>query len=306
MMKMNIRQIEVFKAIMDSGSVTAAGQYLNVSQPSISKHLKLLEEHLEIKLFKRSGNKLEATSEGLALHDQIERVYAGMDNLQLFAEGLKHHRHGEVIVASMPLIAQRWLPAQVGSFLREHDNISMSLPVRSSRWIEKALIERRVDIGIGLPLINDPQIEMSPLIRAPIVCAVNGEHHLAKKKVICPDDLQNENVVTLNNFDRWRLDIERLFEDNNVRPRRRVDTFTTHVACELALEGAGIALVDSLTAMDYCDSALKICRFEPEIAFNINLMTPKYWPMSKVTQILKDHLISQAKYTEGQIKTLFE
>ena len=304
-MKMNIRQIEVFKAIMDSGSVTAAGEYLNVSQPSISKHLKLLEEHLEIKLFKRTGNKLEATSEGLALHDQIDRVYVGMDNLQLFAEGLKHHRHGEVIVASMPLIAQRWLPAQVGSFLSKNDDVSMSLPVRSSRWIEKALIERRVDIGIGLPLAKEPQIETLPLIRAPIVCAINRAHHLAEKTVICPDDLQDENVVTLNNFDRWRLDIERLFEDYNVRPRRRVDTFTTHVACELAIEGVGIALVDSLTAMDYCESELKICRFEPEIPFDINIMTPKHWPISNVTRVLIDHLISRAKLTEERIEALF-
>ena len=304
-MKINIRQIEVFKAIMDQGSVTAAGEFLNVTQPSISKHLKLLEESLELTLFKRTGNKLTATQEGLALYDQVGRVYSGMDHLESFADGLKHHRHGEVIVGAMPLIAQTWLPQQVGRFLREYDDISMSLPVRSSRWIAKALSARRIDIGIGLQFADEPEIEMSPLMKAPIVCAVNAEHRLAHKKVIRPEDLKNESVVTLNNFDRWRLNIERVFEDYNVRPRRRVDTFTTHVACELALNGVGVALVDALTAMDYSESELKLCRFEPEISFEICVMTPKDRPISTIAKKLIDQLINEARRTEKKMSELY-
>jgi DNA-binding transcriptional LysR family regulator len=304
MKKLNIRKIEVFKAIMDMGTITAAGKFLNVTQPSISKHLKLLEENMELALFKRSGNKLQPTPEGMALYDQIERVYAGMDNLQIFAESLKHHRHGEIIVASMPLIAQRWMPRQVAQFLQEHEDISMSLPVRSSRWITKALAARRIDVGIALHFTNEPEIEMTPLLNSPIVCAMHAEHRLAGKKVISPDDLQDECVITLNNFDRWRLNIERVFEDHNVQPHRRVDTFTTHVACELALNGIGVALIDTLTAMDCQDPNLKICRFEPTTEFNICVMTPRHWPVSRISQRLIDHLMKAAKQTEQNMSVL--
>ena len=58
---MNIRQIEIFKAIMEGGSVTQAAHNLNIAQPSVSKHLKLLEYDLGFALFERSGNKLIAT-----------------------------------------------------------------------------------------------------------------------------------------------------------------------------------------------------------------------------------------------------
>ena len=114
---MNIRQVEVFKAIMDTGSVTEAAGRLNVTQPSVSKHLKLLEFDLGLSLFARTGNKLMPTPEATALYDQVDRLYRGLDQLNRFSDGLKHHQHGQITVGAMPLIAQRWLPQIVGTFL---------------------------------------------------------------------------------------------------------------------------------------------------------------------------------------------
>ena len=81
---MNIRQVEVFKAIMDAGSVTGAAGKLHVSQPSVSKHLGLLEADLGLELFLRVGNKLVPTSEAEALYDQVARTYHGLEHLDRY------------------------------------------------------------------------------------------------------------------------------------------------------------------------------------------------------------------------------
>ena len=117
-MQVNVRQIEIFKAIMEGGSVTQAASNLNIAQPSVSKHLKLLEISLGFDLFRRRGNKLDATPEGQALFDQVERVYTGMGFLSDFAEDLRNNQLGELSIASMPLMAQKWLPSCVASFRR--------------------------------------------------------------------------------------------------------------------------------------------------------------------------------------------
>ena len=83
-----------------------------------------------------------------------------------------------------------------------------------------------------------------------------------------------------------------------------MNTFTTHVACQLALNGIGIALIDSLTAMDSLEPDLKLCRFEPETGFDICIMTPRQWPLSWISQKLIDHLLDAATETEREMAQL--
>ena len=273
---MNIRQVEVFKAIMDTGSVTEAAGRLNVTQPSVSKHLKLLEFDLGLALFARTGNKLMPTPEARALYDQVDRLYRGLDQLNRFSDGLKHHQHGQITVGAMPLIAQRWLPQIVGTFLDAHDRVSFSLPVRSSQWIYESVAASRVDIGIGLSRKDDAGVHRERIMSLPLVCVVPQAHALAEREVITPRDLKGESLVTLSNFDHWRLAVETALEKDQIEPRRRVDTFTTFVACELVLKGVGIAIVDALTALEYAGAEVTIRRFVPQLSFEIFLLRPRH------------------------------
>ncbi|KIC07347.1 hypothetical protein RA19_24400 [Leisingera sp. ANG-M1] len=300
---MNIRQIEIFKAIMDYGSVTEAAERLNVTQPSVSKHLKLLEYDLGLKLFARTGNRLIATREGQALYDQIGRVYTGLGQLRSFAEDLKHNRHGEVTIAAMPLLAQFWLPEKLAPFMTEHEGVSFSLPVRSSRWISQSVAARRADFGLGLTTGEDiPGIETRPLMSLPLVCVMRSDHRLAEFWSVEAADLENEDVVTLKNFDRWRLALEGVLEDRKFKPKRYIDTFSTHVACQLVKNGVGVALVDMLSASYHLDSGLVARAFEPEFSFETSVMTPEHWQQSKLSAHLIAHLQDQARATEKDMQ----
>ena len=302
---MNIRQIEIFKAIMDRGSVTEAAEHLNITQPSVSKHLKLLEYDLDLKLFNRTGNRLHATPEGLALYDQIGRVYTGMDQLRGFARDLKHNRHGEISIAAMPLLAQFWLSEQISGFMIEHDRVSFSLPVRSSRWITQSVAARNVDFGLGLRTGDaTPGVAMQPLMSLPLVCVMREDHSLAGKKTIEARDLENEDVISLRNFDRWRLALEGILEERKFKPKRNIDTFSTHVACQLALNNVGIALVDILSASNQLQSGLVMRQFEPEVTFDTCIMTAEHWPRSRLANHLIDHLLFQAERTRNRMEHL--
>ena len=303
--KINLRQLEIFKAIMDQGSVKEAAGRLNITQPSVSKHLGLLEHDVGIKLFERTGNRLIPTPEGEALYDELLNVYSGLGRLERFAQDLRHNRHGEVSVGAMPLMAQNWMPKVIGTFLKQHSQVSMALPVRSTRWIAKAVAARRLDLGIGLKFLELSGIERVPLLHTPIVCAATPDHPVMKHDVVTPSILNDQYVVTVNNFDRWRLNIERIFDEEETRPRRVVDTFTTHVACELALNGVGVALIDGLTALDYWDSGLVFRRFDPRLEFEICLMETAGWPLSVIARRVKCHILEQAYATQKEISARF-
>lgn len=299
---MNIRQIEIFRAIMETGSVTAASEQLRISQPSASKYLNLLEASIGMALFVRTGNRITPTSEAHALYDQVERTYRGMDHLSRFANSLKNHPAGEISIAAMPLLARRWLPEIIGPFLQLHQGLSVALPIRSSRWIADAVASGQVDIGVGLRVSDAQGLVQDLLMRTPLVCVMRADHELAGCMSVTPSDIAGHTLITLSNFDQWRLAVETVLESETSLPARRVDTFTTQVACELAVRGTGVAIVDLLTALDYVDDGLVWRRFEPDVAFDIVVMQSRHRPLSRLAGAFKRKLHDMAAVTQTALQ----
>ncbi len=303
---MNLRQIEVFKAVMETGSVTAASERIHISQPAASKHLKLLEESIGLSLFERTGNRLIPSPEARALHEQVERSYRGLDHLARFVGGLKHHPAGEISVATMPMLARTWLPEVISPFLLEHTNVSLSLPIRSSSWITDAISTGQADIGLGLRSAEDAGMFQQHIMNVPLVCVMEPDHALAGNNAVTARGLSPHTLITLSNFDHWRLAVETALDDGGARPVRRVDTFTTQVACELVLRGVGVAVIDILTALDYAKEGLEWRIFEPRISFEIYLMRSKFQVHSNLSRSLVDTLKTGAGLTENTLRSEIE
>ncbi len=296
---MNIRQVEIFKAVFESGTVTQAAKNLGLAQPSVSKHLKLLEYGLGLTLFQRSGNRLTATAEGLALFDQVERVYTGLGFLETFADGLRNNQHGELSIAAMPLISQKWLPKCIAGFIATHQKVSFSLPVRSSSWIATAVAAKRVHFGIGLkPVAPVPGIRVTPLMQLPFVCVLPPDHPLTKHPFVELDMIRGHGLITLRNFEGQSLVFETMARDFQSGESRTIETFSASVACELARQGAGVALVDAMTARDTQGGTLEIRPFRPQTIMDICIMTSEHWPLSQIAHHVMDMMLDQARDTE--------
>lgn len=299
---MNIRQIEIFKAIMESGSVTGAASQLNIAQPSVSKHLKLLEYDLDIALFERNGNKLVPTPEGQALFDQVQRVYTGLGYLEKFATDLRNSQHGEVSIAAMPLISQNWLPEHMADFINKHEHVFFSLPVRSSNWIWSAVAAQRVHLGIGLkPAKHVKGLSVVPLMKLPVVCVMPQDHELTQYDYVSGDHTRDYDLVSLRNFDQERLNLEFLTEQYSQGGNRVIETFSTNMVCQLVRHGVGIGLVDALSMMDNLDDKLTFRPFSPTMHIEVCVMTSDHWPLPLIAKSLIDELQGRAQQTQDKI-----
>lgn len=299
---MNIRQAEIFKAVMSEGTVTAAADKLFITQPSISKHLKLLEHNLGLSLFTRSGNRLIPTQEGFALYDQLQRLYVGLDKVQRFANDLKHNRNGEISIASPPLLTQIWLPKIIGKYIQDKPNVSISLPAGGSEGVIESVAAHKVDIGVGLFTREIPGIDSIPLFKIPLVCAIPKGHILATKREISAKDLTNQSIITLNHFSRWSTLTESILKEHNIRASRRLNAFMTSTACQLVAEGAGIAVVDLLSASSYKDKGVEIRPFSPFHEFDFYLFKPNRWSVTSITNNFIECLEIEAKKLIDNLK----
>ena len=113
---MTFRALEAFRAIVLTGSVTNAASMLHISQPAVTRLIRDLEADLQFPLFQRRKGRLFATSEGLALFEEVSRSFVGLDRIAQVANHIRQSRVGHLQLATMPALINGFLPRVVNQF----------------------------------------------------------------------------------------------------------------------------------------------------------------------------------------------
>ena len=113
---LNLRQIEVFRAIMMAGSISGAGRMLHVSQPAVSRVLALTETRLGYRLFERVKSRLSPTAEARRLYAEVEQVYGGIQRVNDLAASLGQSGAGMLKIVASASYGQRLVPMALGRF----------------------------------------------------------------------------------------------------------------------------------------------------------------------------------------------
>ncbi len=281
---MNLRQCEVFRVVMESGSVTAAADRLHVTQPAVSKILAQLEADLGFRAFLRERRRLIPTPEAQALYNEVRRAFISLDYLTRFARDLKTLRQGHLVIAAMHAASSGWLPGLIAAFLRRYPGLSVSLQTMDSPHVAQAVANGHVDLGIAQFEVAMEQVRREALMSVEAVCVVPPGHRLAKRRRVHPTDLHDQPFIALAAVNRFRTKLDTLFEAERVVPRVQVDTPLASTACALVMEGVGVAVLDRLSAEDNLHRHIIIRPFLPRIAEDLILLSPSGRPASVVAE----------------------
>ena len=280
----NLRQIEVFTAIMRTGSVTKAAKTLNVSQPSVSKVLKHTESRLGFPLFKRISGKLYPTPEAEILYSESARIDEDVDHLSQLAFELRDGGVGRVRFGCPPSLATHVLPMGIEAFRARCPDIGVQLTISPSALIRSEVIKRRVDLSLAHFPTSDPEVSGVTLDTGRMVCLMRKDYVLAKEHSLSADELQGHNMI----FGYADKEFLQLIDNAapDLRKNSSCDLLVNHytVAAGLAQRGLGVALVDEFTVTGSRFSDLAIVPFEPEIPVHVGVIYPRYKPLSTAAQ----------------------
>ena len=311
-MKLNIKQIEVFAAVMEHGSTTTAALHLRISQPSVSKHLKLLEASSGVNLFVRNNNRLVPTPEARALYEEIKRTYVGVSHLENFVKNLSSAVKYEIGIGSMPSLSYKWLPEVVTGFFRNYDHYSVSILINTTQTIGAWVASGRVDLGFCMEMGDNIGVRQELLMQLPLVCVIPLSHKKAGQSIISSSDLNGETLITLTQVDDWKSEkedwrraVKNKLDADRVKPRNMISVSTSHVACEFVSCGSGLALVPGLEAIDYENRGLKWIPFDLDYKFDIYLVMPKAGRETTLISSFVDELRKEADKLDAEIKTRY-
>ncbi len=287
---MNIREIEIFRVVMQEGQISRAAQRLNVAQPAVSKYIAQLERRLGLQLFLRRGGRIIPTSEASALYGQVDRVFHSLDQVERFMADLAGQRRGHLAVACLPLLSLMVTPDAVAAFARDRPEVSITLQTRSSARIIEWVAARQLDLGVGLYFNRAAGVVAEPLVELELFCVLPPDDPLAAKAVVEVGDLEGRDLITFDNHDRTQIALEALLDRTRISPRRRIQVFWSSVALELAARGVGIALVDQLTASRLAPGVVALRPFRPRLSLDLHLFWPEHWPVSGLARSFADEL----------------
>jgi DNA-binding transcriptional LysR family regulator len=267
------RQIEAFRAVMQTGTMTEAGRVLRSSQPSVSRLITQLERKLGVALFLRRQGRVVPTDAAHRLYEVVEKSFIGLAAILQHAADIREFREAQVIVAAMPALSLDIVPLAVARYLGDWPAARIAVHARSSRQVVNMVLAREADIGIATPPFDSPGVRCDIQVEVPYVCLLHPAHPLAARAVIAPADLAGEPLIGLTNS-ITRLHLEEAFRSAGQSYRPRVETPLSVVAARQAELGSGIAIVDPYAA-NYCAGrALVVRAFRPAVPFVFGVIRP--------------------------------
>jgi len=303
-MRLTHRQLEVFRAVMVAGQVTRAAEALGSSQPTVSRELARLEQVLGMALFDRVRGRLRPTVRAIALLDEVERSYIGLDRIAATAVGLRGFAGGRLALACLPALAHALLPDAARRFVGGHPQASLSITPLESPLLEQWLTEQRFDLGLIEAGQAPAATRARPLLEVDEVAVLPDGHPLLARRVLRPQDFASQRFVSLAPTDPYRQAVDALFERQRVSRQLAVEAASAVAVCALVRQGLGLAIVNPLTALELAGAGLNIRPLSMSIVFQVSVVTPELRPPSPLAEHFERCLFEAAAALQLRLKAL--
>lgn len=281
--RLSDRQLQAFQQVMECGSVSGAARRLFIAQPGVTRLLKQLEHDLGFALFERRRGRLIPTPEARLFYREQLRVWSGLDTLRATARRIREREVGGLRISAMPLLGMTFLPDVLAAFAVQHGEARLELATFRSEQVLEEVVTQRAELGFAMLGGGDERVE-SEAFRLPSVCLLPGDHPLAAREQLTLGDLHDQPLICCEPQDPTRQSLDRLLAATGVRPRRQLEVSLALQAARLVARGAGITVIDPLSARTFADRDLAIRPLDAELEDAFYLLTPREQPLSRLAQ----------------------
>lgn len=279
---MQIRQLECFKTVITTGTMTRAAELLHISQPAVSNTIATLEHQLGFKLFNRKSGRLQATSEANLFYAEVINMLDTVNQTFEKAAQIRDRKYGHLIISAFPGISIAFLPRLISTFLQERAGVKIRLQSRSFHIVLDQLPSQMFDIAIAELPLDYAGVDIEE-ITYECDCILPSGHPLTALDVITPKNLDGVPFVSLFRNHISTHQIARAFSEvsANWNVVSEVQYFAS--ACHMVNNGGVVAIADPVISQTF-DGGLVRRPFLPKIEYQIGLLLPKDKPISNLAQ----------------------
>lgn len=279
--RFNLRQFEAFRAVYITNSFTGAGQYLNITQPAVSKLIADLEAHLGYALFNRVKGKVEATSRARLIFDEFEKIHSRLNNLIDVAGTISPGTGGSLKIAALPIYADTIAPELIRAFGLAQPNTFCTLDALARENLIHAVASGEVDVGILSLPVEIQSLEEISLNKDVAILATPADHFLACRETVSVNEIAEAAFISLPLTSPFRQSLDAYFSVCRFQPNITLMCRTQTAILRCVNLGLGVSIISR--SMKYLAP--------PGVRF-IELAAPLEWRLGLL--VAKDHQLSSS------------
>ena len=293
---MNIKQLEVLRTLLATGSTIATAKAMGLSQSGVSRLLAQLESDLALTLFARDKGRLIPTPEATILARDAENVLLAVDRMSGHAEDLRNGASGpETVRIGLPSsMWENFAPAMLLDYIAAFPGVRIETFFETTTAINKLVEERTIDLGfLRMEGEVGPGIVVDKVASGQSVCVIPKGHPLAELEEVTPKHLRNVPLILIGRQRPNRMALDQAFKRAGVKQLVKIETHTNSSACSYVAHGLGVTIISSFYANLYRHLPVVHRPFVPRSTQEFGLARADGVPLSIAAQALSDALKKQ-------------
>lgn len=300
---MNLRQLELLRAVVKCETTVRAAQELGLSQPAVSNAIKHLESQVGFALFERVNNRLFPTPEARALYRESEPIFLLHAALEAKVADIKENRAGHISIIATPPLGYSVIPIALKNFLAKRPNVRVSFDVRRFESVIESVQNGVAELGFVMGLGEQSDLGAETFFSGDMVCVMNETHPLASRASVSPRDLRGEAFIALEQGTKMGTIVRGAFKEVDEPFKFSVEVRYCNTACVLAESGVGVAVVDPLSGLFNSHSNLVIRPFLPSSEVAASFVRSLKRPISRAADQFLHEVRLVASQTAARVSS---
>jgi DNA-binding transcriptional LysR family regulator len=295
-MNITFRQLRLFLATAETGSVSAAARFMHVTQPTASMQLREITESVGMPLYDIIGRQLHLTDAGLRLAQTARSIVGEWENFEQSIHAMQGLTQGRLRVAVVST-AKYFVPRLLGSFCENHPHIDISLEVLNRDGVVQRLRENRDDLYVMSTPPADMDLQDQVFLANPLVMIAPHGHALAARKRLSLQALQGERFLLREKGSGTRLATDRFLAQQGFEPTSRLELGSNEAIKEAVAGHLGVAVISrhAIKPMDLKKDLCVLPVAGTPIASQWHVVYPKAKQISPIAAVFQSHLMAQAR-----------
>jgi LysR family transcriptional regulator, low CO2-responsive transcriptional regulator len=290
-MNITFRQLRLFLALVETGSVSAAARKMHVTQPTVSMQLKEMTSAVGVPLYEVVSRKVYLTDAGVALAKTAKEITSEWEKFEQEVDATKGLTRGKLRVAVVST-AKYFIPRLLGTFCNKYPQIDISLEVLNRDGVVKRLEENMDDLYIMSQPPFHLEIEDEILVSNPLYVVGAKSHPLLDQKSINLVALKKEKFILREKGSGTRMATDNFFKQNGFKPDVRLELGSNEAIKQAVIGGLGIGVLSKYALSEKQDqneiAILNCNKFPIKTSWHIVYLKGKQ--LSPIAKIFKEHL----------------
>lgn len=240
---MDLQQLKYFVEVARQKSFTKASHILLVSQPSISKLIKNLEDELKVTLLDRSERKIELTDVGRIVYEQALKILQSVEDVYSSVDELVHMEKGTIHMGLMPSIGVLLFPKILAGFKSKYPQIDIDMVQYSAKQLTRKVKQGEIDLGVTVMPVDTELFEIIPLLSEELVVIVDYEHWLVEKESVHLSELKHESFILLTEDYVLHDVVKRACVQSGFEPKIAFKSSLWDIMGEMVATQVGISII---------------------------------------------------------------